>query len=334
MGEKDILEKSLCAFNDVFADIVNTLVFNGMRRISEDSLENAIVHSAYHGSKAFRELERDIAKNWLDNDIRISLIGIENQSKAENDIPLRIIGYDGASYRDQIRYEKDNKGLRKKTVDACPVVTLVLYFGYTERWNKAKTVHEALGDKLLPELKPFVSDYKINIFEIAWLTPDQVKEFNSDFRYVADYFVQMRMTGTYIGSNEEMKHVREVLQLMSQLTGDDRFTNAIGEIDRNGQEGGIKTMRSAIDIYWEKGIEQGIEQGIEKGIEQGEDRHLVEQICKKLRRGKDVEQIADELEEDIVRVKLICEMAKEYYPDYDFDKVYKAVKEELLSVNV
>lgn len=128
------------------------------------------------------------------------------------------------------------------------------------------------------------------------------------------------------GSNEEMKHVREVLQLMSQLTGDDRFTNAIGEIDRNGQEGGIKTMRSAIDIYWEKGIEQG--------IEQGEDRHLVEQICKKLRRGKDVEQIADELEEDIVRVKLICEMAKEYYPDYDFDKVYKAVKEELLSVNV
>lgn len=128
------------------------------------------------------------------------------------------------------------------------------------------------------------------------------------------------------GSNDEMKHVREVLQLMSQLTGDDRFTNAIGEIDRNGQEGGIKTMRSAIDIYWEKGIEQG--------IEQGEDRHLVEQICKKLRRGKDVEQIADELEEDIVRVKLICEMAKEYYPDYDFDKVYKAVKEELLSVNV
>ena len=87
MGEKDILEKSLCAFNDVFADIVNTLVFNGTRRISEDSLENAIVHSAYHGSKAFRELERDIAKNWLDNDIRISLIGIENQSKAENDIP-------------------------------------------------------------------------------------------------------------------------------------------------------------------------------------------------------------------------------------------------------
>ena len=183
-------------------------------------------------------------------------------------------------------------------------------------------MHEALGDKLLPELKPFVSDYKINIFEIAWLTPDQVKEFNSDFRYVADYFVQMRMTGTYIGSNEEMKHVREVLQLMSQLTGDDRFTNAIGEIDRNGQEGGIKTMRSAIDIYWEKGIEQG------------EDRHLVEQICKKLRRGKDVEQIADELEEDIIKVKLICDMAKEYSPDYDFDKVYKAVKEELLSANV
>ncbi len=51
---------------------------------------------------------------------------------------------------------------------------------------------------------------------------------------------------TWLLSNDEMKHVREVLQLMSQLTGDDRFTSAIGEFDRNGEEGGIKTMRSAI----------------------------------------------------------------------------------------
>ena len=217
MGERDILEKSLCAFNDVFADIVNTLVFNGTCRISEDSLENATVHSAYHGNKAFRELERDVAKNWLDNDIRISLIGIENQSKAENDIPLRIIGYDGASYRDQIRYEKDSKGLRKKSVDACPVVTLVLYFGYTEKWNKAKTLHEALGDKLLAELKPFVSDYKINIFEIAFLSREMLDHFHSDFKIVADYFIQMREHGNYVPSPEKLEHVQAVLQLQKDL---------------------------------------------------------------------------------------------------------------------
>lgn len=34
MGEKDIIEKKLEAYNDVFADIVNALLFNGERVIS------------------------------------------------------------------------------------------------------------------------------------------------------------------------------------------------------------------------------------------------------------------------------------------------------------
>ena len=58
----------------------------------------------------------------------------------------------------------------------------------------------------------------IKIFEVAWLTPEQVKGFKSDFKYVADYFVQMRTTGKYIGSTEEMKHVREVLLLLASIT--------------------------------------------------------------------------------------------------------------------
>jgi hypothetical protein len=34
MGEKDITEKNLEAWNDVFADIVNVLLFKGKRLIS------------------------------------------------------------------------------------------------------------------------------------------------------------------------------------------------------------------------------------------------------------------------------------------------------------
>lgn len=114
MAEKDILEKSLCSYNDVFSDIVNNLLFGGSVRVTEDKLENATVHNAYQGEGSFRELERDIAKHWLENDKRISLLGIKNETAAEDDMPIRIIGYDGASYRDQIRYESDENGRRKK----------------------------------------------------------------------------------------------------------------------------------------------------------------------------------------------------------------------------
>lgn len=39
MAEKDIAEKTLEAYNDVFADIINVLLFNGEPYVKEDELE-------------------------------------------------------------------------------------------------------------------------------------------------------------------------------------------------------------------------------------------------------------------------------------------------------
>jgi len=78
-------------------------------------------------------------------------------------------------------------------------------------------------------VRPYINDYKINLFEIAWLTDEQVGMFQSDFRIVADYFVQMRKTGTYSGSTEDIVHVQEVLNLMTYLTKDNRFREAYEE---------------------------------------------------------------------------------------------------------
>lgn len=39
MSEKDIAEKNLEAWNDVFADIANVLLFGGKRLIKEEELE-------------------------------------------------------------------------------------------------------------------------------------------------------------------------------------------------------------------------------------------------------------------------------------------------------
>ncbi len=64
MGEKDISEKLLEDYNDIFADIVNALVFNGEQRIKPDSLTNANVHSQYKADGKLHEQERDVAKKW------------------------------------------------------------------------------------------------------------------------------------------------------------------------------------------------------------------------------------------------------------------------------
>lgn len=40
MGQKDIAEKILEAYNDVFSDIVNVLLFNGEQILKENELED------------------------------------------------------------------------------------------------------------------------------------------------------------------------------------------------------------------------------------------------------------------------------------------------------
>ena len=66
MGEKDITEKILEDHNDVFADIINGLIFAGEQRILPESLENTAVHSQYKADdEKVHELERDVANFFV-----------------------------------------------------------------------------------------------------------------------------------------------------------------------------------------------------------------------------------------------------------------------------
>ena len=236
MPEKDIAEKSLEEYNDVFADIVNVLLFDGKPLVKEDALTDVSCLSQYKADGKLHEQERDVAKFWQnDGRIRLCLYGLENQTAVDNDIPLRVISYDGAGYRMQLLAdrEKDGKGKPPRY----PVVTLVLYFGM-KHWEKPISLCECL--KIPPELKPYVSDYRVNVFEIAWLPPEKVAKFKSDFRIVADYFVQMRTNKKYEPSQDTIRHVHEVLQLMAVLSGNRSFETRA----RNDGEGKNNTRRN------------------------------------------------------------------------------------------
>ncbi len=129
MAQKDIAGKTLEAYNDVFADIVNGLLFNGEQVIKEDELEAESELSVYKADGKLHEQERDVAKYWKNGEIRIAFYGLENQTAVDPDMPLRVLSYDGAAYRSQLNLEGNPKRY--------PVVTLVLYFGDGE-WNKSK----------------------------------------------------------------------------------------------------------------------------------------------------------------------------------------------------
>lgn len=223
MGQKDITEKLLEDYNDVFADIVNVLLFRGNRIVKEESLKETKVKSQYKAEAGkLHEQERDVAKYWQDGNVLVAICGLENQTAEEKYMPLRAFSYDGASYRRQLLSENDENPI-------VPVVSLVLHFGMKE-WSSP---HNLKGVIDIPkELEPYVNDYKANIFNIAFLDDETVQMFQSDFRIVADFFVQKRKNKDYVPDEHKIKHVDEMLKLLQVLTGDDRYNVKFSEAEK------------------------------------------------------------------------------------------------------
>lgn len=241
MGTKDITEKNLESFNDVFADIINVLLFKGKNLMKEKELEADTKDSMFKADGKIHEQERDVSKFWKNGEVRISILGFENQTCSDKDMPLRVISYDGASYKQQL--------LDEKAKQRYPVTTIVLYFGTKEKWSTPKNL---LGCFKVPEeLNPFVNDYKINVFNIAWLSDKTIDMFQSDFKIVAKYFQTVRLKKDYKGSNEEIIHVDALLKMLSALTGDNSFE----EVYNNGnlKKGGV-TMCEVVEKIKNEGV--------------------------------------------------------------------------------
>ena len=266
MAEKDIAEKILESYNDVFADIINVFVFNGRQVVKSESLRDALLTSQYKMDGKLREQERDVAKFWDNKNIRLVMLGLENQSIIDKDMPLRVMGYDGAAYRNQLNMDeevesKNGKKYRKRN-PRYPVITLVLHFGM-KKWKKPISLLDTFSNMAdIPvEMRSLIHDYSINVVDIAHLSMEQVKLFKSDFKYVAEYLVCKRLHADYKPDAELLKHKDEVLNLMKIITGDNRYEEVLQSF--SGEE--RISMCEVLDKIEKKGIQQGIKQGIQQG---------------------------------------------------------------------
>ncbi len=69
------------------------------------------------------------------------------------------------------------------------------------------------------------------------------------------------------------------------------------------------------------GRQNGINEGMQKGMQEKE----IALIVKKVRRGKNLQTIADELEEPVDEVRKIYEAVMKAAPDYDMDTICKSL---------
>ena len=131
---------------------------------------------------------------------------------------------------------------------------MVLYYGTDRKWTVPTNIKSLI--KVPDGLDKYVNDVKANVFEIAWLTDEQISKFKSDFKIVANFFVNKRKNKDYILDDKTtIKHVDEILKFLSVMTGDNRYEELLADKE------GVSNMCDVAQRLEDRGIQIGIEKG-------------------------------------------------------------------------
>lgn len=141
MGQTDLASNSLTSHPDVFADIINTIIYKGRTVLEAENLKPFYVNSTITKSGRLRGLYRDNCMEDLRGGIRYVIWGLENQYVPDRTTPFKVMGYNFTAYDRQIEaftaYNKKH-GINPYVTHLLPeqkvkpVITLVLYYGKEE----------------------------------------------------------------------------------------------------------------------------------------------------------------------------------------------------------
>lgn len=249
MAEKDMLEKKLEDRNDVFADIWNTLLFR-KKVLQESKLRSGPTESIYKSDAGkLQEQRRDTFKIYQDKaSFIIAALGIENQSAYDRTMPVRVLGYDSSGYKAQIEQKREK---------LYPVITIVLNFS-NQKWSGVRSLRELMGT-IPKELEPYFQDYRIHVFDIAFLSDDVIDSFYSDFGVVARFFKNRRLGKTALADDTELDYPAEIAELLAVFTGDTSYMDIMPAVKAAKQRGECVTMCWVAQELIDKGEKQGEE---------------------------------------------------------------------------
>ncbi|HCI65860.1 MAG TPA: hypothetical protein DER12_04330 [Lachnospiraceae bacterium] len=301
MGAKDLAEKNLLQYKDVFSDIVNVNLFGGRCYVSAEELSrepSELITKAVSDDK-LRQLQMDVPMKCKKNN-RSFFLCLENQSDKNNVMPVRDMGYQHAKYMEQIKEAKESN---------------------RETGNYPNPMTKELNDS--QKLSPVIT-LVLNYSQKEWETT--IRQYQSDFKYIVRYLScgnDRRKLDEYFQTTEfQLDHPEAFLDWLSAVTNDRRYRKAKELIQKTERKGGKINMCVLLDMYEERGEARGEARGIEKGIAQGIVQGEARGVAKGISQG--IEEIntlyhcllADNRMEDIQKAIMDTDYQKELLQEY------------------
>ena len=267
MAEKDMAEKKLEDYPEVFTNIVNTLLFSDSSiHLDENKIIDGPTESIYKAEEKDKEQRRDTFKYYdVGNKgilFCVAAYGIENQSTIDNVMPVRIMNYDASAYKSQVfGLKSSSKQTNQKRKRIYPVITIVLNFSEKE-WKTSRSLYDMMA--LPSDLAKYVQDYKINVFDVAFLEDDVIEKFTSDFKAVARFFKDKRLR-LEVNDTIEIKHPAEIADLFSVFTGDEGYRDAVPNVIKKKEKGEVITVCTYTETIRDSGKIEMLFELVESG---------------------------------------------------------------------
>ena len=328
MGKEDVYENDYLEDPEIFADLVNGVLYEGKQIVKAKDLseQDGELRSISKGN--VKKLIRDKVRLW--NGTLLAILTVENQTRVDYGMVARAMLAEGMAYdrqrkkvNDKLRAEKKAvtpdefiSGMRKED-KFIPVITIVVYYGKEKPWDGARTLYELLDLQGTEEaIIPYISNYRLNLFDFHEY--DSFEQFRTELR---PFFEFLRYSSEKEVLKEKLDlHKEEYEKLSGQakvlLT---KLTNIreIPGVEEEAFERGEFSMCKAFEDMREEGKLEG-------KIE-GRAEELIEMICKKLQKNKPAAMIAEELEKELSVVENIIKIQRQL-GSYDVEQIYKAMQ--------
>ena len=305
----NVEEETLIA-NREYKDTVFRMLFSEKTELL--SLYNALNGTSY---KDPEELEITTLKNAIymtvKNDIscvidmRLNLY--EHQSTVNPNIPLRDLDYVARTY--SLFYRDED--IYSPRIIRLPNPKFIVFYNGLDKQPARREMR--LSDAYAnteehPSLELIVVQININ----PGYNDELLKSCPSLYGYMQ--FVEK------IRENQKMMPLTEAV---TQAVNDCIKENILADFLKKNK---AEVVSMSLFEYDEKKHERTmLEIGREEGRATGREEKLLMLICKKIQKGKSIEQIADELEEDVETIQPLYEIVLRYAPDYNMSDILDEV---------
>ncbi|MGN0341753.1 MAG: hypothetical protein ACI4DO_03075, partial [Roseburia sp.] len=216
------------------------------------------------------------------------------------------------------RYEKYilKKDIYSRKLIKLPTPRFIVFYNGTEQQPERKELR--LSDAFeIPEKNPSL--------EL------RVTQFNINPGYNEALLKKCPTLFQYMQYVEQVRKFRKVYPLKEAVQHAVAYCIANGILKDFLSQNKAEVIKMTIFEYDEELHKKTLhDEGYEDGFSDGELSKLTKLICRKLEKNKSPEIIADELEEDLDTVKLICDVVKTHAPNYDVEKIVEQLQEKKL----